>query len=417
MLEPVEWAVSRWWDDPFSRGAWSVLLVGGTAETRRALGQPFGRIILAGEATHSEQAGMTHGAYEEGLRAAAWCIDKGHHRVVVIGAGFAGLAAANQLRDAGHDVTVLEARDRIGGRVNTVAMADELTAELGANWLQQGERNSLLPLARELGLGLVDTDFTSPIDYDRSGVVDGASIDAVLIELRKRIDALGDEDQSIASLVDDWVRQPEPWSVADIFRVVESEVCLDSGVPLSDLSARAGFEPGVGLGDRWIRGGYRQLLDQLANGVNVAMSWPVERITSMYNGVLVTGPMGVVHGDAVVVTVPIAVLKAGAITFDPPLQRSHQRALDHLDAGRVEKVVLRFAERWWPASPSGYFRIIGEEPGQVSEWLDLTDETGQTILVGLFVGDWADQLWTGHDDASVAAGATEVLRRFLSPAG
>jgi polyamine oxidase len=321
VVEAIEWAVSRWWDDPFSRGAWSVLLVGGSAETRRALGQPFGRIVLAGEATHPEQAGMTHGAYEEGLRAAAWCIDKGHRRVVVIGAGFAGLGAARALTDAGHDVTVVEARDRIGGRVRTVALADDVSVD------------------------------------------------------------------------------------------------LDSGIPLSDLSARAGVEPGVGLGDRWIRGGYRQLLDHLAIDVKIEMLWPVNRITSMYNGVLVTGPRGVVHGDAVIVTVPIAVLKAGAITFDPPLQRSHQQALDYLDAGRVEQVVLRFTERWWPTSPSGYFRIIGEQPGQASEWLDLTDETGHVVLVGLFVGGWADKLWTGHDDASVAKGATEVLLRFLSPTG
>ncbi len=416
MVEAVEWAVSRWWDDPFSRGAWSVLRVGGTAETRRALGQPFGRIVLAGEATHPDQAGMTHGAYEEGLRAAAWCIDEGHRRVVVIGAGFAGLAAAKRLMDAGHHVTVLEARDRIGGRVRTVSLADDVTAELGANWLQQGERNSLLPLASELGLGFVDTDFTSPIDYDHAGVVDRTRDEAIESELRKRIAALGNADQSMASLVDDWVSQPDPWTVADILRVINSEVSLDSGIALSDLSARSGFEPGVGLGDRWIRGGYRQLLDHLASGVNVEKSWPVDRITSTYNGVLVTGPRGVVHGDAVIVTVPIAVLKAKAITFDPPLQRSHQQALDHLDAGRVEKVVLRFAERWWPPSPSGYFRIIGEQPGQSSEWLDLTDEIGQPVLVGLFVGDWADRLWTGNDSA-VANGATEVLRRFLSPAG
>jgi monoamine oxidase len=417
VAEAVEWVVSRWWDDPFSRGAWSVLRVGGTAETRRALGQPFGRIVLAGEATHPDQAGMTHGAYEEGLRAAAWCLDKGHRRVVVIGAGFAGLGAAQALVEFGCDVSVLEARDRIGGRARTVALADGLTVELGANWLQQGERNTLVSLARHLGLGLVDTVFTSPIDYNRSGVVDGTHDEAIVRELRRRIDGLVGEDRSIASLVQEWIGQPDPWSVAEILRVIDSEVHLDSGIPLSALSARSGFEPGVGLGDRWIRGGYRQLLDHLASGVNVEMSWPVDRITSMYTGVLLTGPRGVVQGDAIIVTVPIAVLKAGAIAFDPPLQRSHQQALDQLDAGRVEKVVLRFAERWWPTSPSGYFRIIGDQPGQSSEWLDLTDETGQPVLVGLFVGDWADRLWTGHDDGSVAAGATEVLHRFLSPTG
>jgi monoamine oxidase len=416
-VEAVESAVSRWWDDPFSRGAWSVLLVGGTAETRRALGQPFGRIMLAGEATHSEQAGMTHGAYEEGQRAAVWCVEKGYRRVVIIGAGMAGLSAAGALLEAGHDVSVLEARDRIGGRVHTVGLADGLTAELGANWLQQGERNSLLPLARSLELGLEDTDFTSPVDYDHSGVVDGSHDDAIVSELRRRIDALVGEDRSIASLVEEWVSQPEPYSVADIVRVIDSEVYLDSGIPLSELSARSGFEPGVGLGDRWIRGGYVQLLAHLARGVKVELSWPADRITSTYNGVLVSGPMGVVHGDAVIVTVPVAVLKAGALVLDPPLQRSHSEALEHLDAGRVEKVVLRFAERWWTPTPGGYFRIIGSEPGQASEWLDLTDATGQPVLVGLFVGDWADQLWTGHDDAAVAVAATAVLRRFLSPAG
>ena len=114
-----------------------------------------------------------------------------------------------------------------------------------------------------------------------------------------------------------------------------------------------------------------------------------------------------------IVTAPIAVLKSGSLRFDPPLQRAHQHALDHLTAGRVEKVVLRFTERWWPLSPSGYFRIIGDEPGHVSEWLDLTDATGRPVLVGLFVADWANQLWTNHDDEEVALAATAVLKRYL----
>jgi len=60
-------------------------------------------------------------------------------RVVVVGAGLAGLAAANELLAAGRDVTVVEARHRVGGRVWTVSLPNGEIAELGAEWIMPGD--------------------------------------------------------------------------------------------------------------------------------------------------------------------------------------------------------------------------------------------------------------------------------------
>src|SRR5215469_9998433 len=61
---PVAWAVSHWAEDPWARGSWSGLLVGGTAADRARLAEPVGdRLVLAGEAIHPVAPAMAHGAY------------------------------------------------------------------------------------------------------------------------------------------------------------------------------------------------------------------------------------------------------------------------------------------------------------------------------------------------------------------
>ena len=89
--------------------------------------------------------------------------------VVVVGAGVAGLAAARTLRDQGMRVLVLEARDRIGGRVHTVRPWGAVPLELGASWIHGLERNPVARLARNLGLDLARTDYESHALYDSSG--------------------------------------------------------------------------------------------------------------------------------------------------------------------------------------------------------------------------------------------------------
>src|SRR4051812_26361080 len=100
--QPIAWHVARWGDDPWSRGSWSALAPGATGEDRARIGAPIdGRFVLAGDACNVAQPSMTHGAYQDGLRAARWAMGAGAARVIVVGAGFAGLGAARLLQDAG----------------------------------------------------------------------------------------------------------------------------------------------------------------------------------------------------------------------------------------------------------------------------------------------------------------------------
>jgi monoamine oxidase len=400
---PLAFAVSRWWDDPWARGAWSLLRPGATANTRAALGTPVGtRLILAGEATHPSQAGMTHGAFDEGGRAAQWALDAQHRHVVVVGAGAAGLGAARALADAGAHVTIMEARDRIGGRVHSVPLAGGVMVECGANWLQQGSRNTLAPLADALGLRLVDTDFREPLDIHLDGGATPPNTGPIISALRQRFD-----DQPPQASIADALAEPLPFPPDAVRRVVDLDICLDAGAPLADLSAKFGFEAGVGEGDRWIVGGYSQLLSYLADGLDIRFESPVSSIVTDDAGVLIDGN----RADAAIVTVPVAVLRSGSITFDPPLPAAHREALAHITAGRVEKAALQFSDRFWPVAPSNYLRISEGRAGCVSEWLDLTDVVGTPTITSIFVGDWLAEMWDGHPDHEVADAAAAVLRR------
>lgn len=365
-------------------------------------------MVIAGEATHPSQAGMVHGAYEQGVAGAQWAASTGARRVAVVGAGAAGAGAARTGADAGLDVTVFEARQRVGGRVWSHPLGDGVVMELGANWLQQGDRNSLAPIARLLDLRLIDTDFHSPLVRGAVPDVSASATAAVLDRVRACSGTLTD-DVPLHAVVDEIRRDPWPFTTDQVQAVIDGEIVVDTGAPLSELSARFGVEPGVGEGDRWVVGGYAQVIAHLLDGVDVRIGAPVDLVEQDASGVTVHVAGAVHRFDAVVVTAPAAVLQVGAPIFDPPLPERQRTALGLLTTGRVEKAVLRFGERWWPVSPSGYVRIFGERPGEVSEWLDVTEALGVPAITGIFVGEWAERLWSSPDDGEVAARVTAVL--------
>ncbi len=423
---PVAWHVTHWTDDPWSRGGWSVVLPGGSPADRAMLAVPIdGCVVLAGEATHPEQPAMTHGAWETGERAAAQVLAGEAASVVVVGGGFAGLGAARTLVDAGADVVLVDARPRLGGRAHTVdlTLPDDphpVRVDAGAAWLQQFARNGLARRAEQLGLHLVPTAFDRPSAAARSGPPgDVAGALARLAAVADRADPRPLTDVLGPVLATMSTAERRTAGLA-----IDLDLVLESGCELDRLSTWAFHEPGVGQDDHWLPDGYASLVDDAVAGpgrhLDVHLGTAVQEIRwtpreapdGRRRRVTVTlSDRGTLHADACICTVPLGVLPH--IRFVPGLPTTHLAALGRMTLGTVEKVILRFTERWWPRPEHGYLRWY-DEPASWGEWLDLTDGLGVPVVAGLIAGDAVARHHAGRTDEEIALAATEALASWAA---
>lgn len=400
---PVAWHVARWGDDQWSAGSWSALGPGGSSDHRRRLGMPVDdRVVFAGDATNPTAPSMTHGAYEEGVRAARWAIERGSQRVVVVGAGFAGLGAARTLADAGVQVVVLEARDRIGGRAHTVQLGS-VRADAGAAWMQQWDTNPLARLAERLGVTTASTDFGAPLEAAPDAPVGDV---AAALEALRRSAADHPAGASLADVVQTHRAGLTPYGQRLLGFALDADIDCENGGPHDRLSAHGVFaEPGVGNGDRWLPGGFEQLLQHLAAGIDVRLGVAVRRVEWDGAGVRVDDE----QADRCICTVPAWLLPR--LELVPGLPAAHLESAAHLTPGVVEKVLLQFEERWWPISESGYARWFAT-PATWCEWADLTDGLGVPVVAAFTAASAVPRCHHGRSDEQVALAATEALWEF-----
>jgi len=223
--EPIDMVRTSWSTDPYAVGSYSFLAPGATPQHRAALAAPIGdRLFFAGEATDLDNPSTVHGALASGRRVGAAIVELAEpgEAVVVVGAGIAGLAAARDLTDAGFGVVVLEARDRIGGRLDTVQPTGwPIPVERGASWIHDVDASDLADRAERLGVA------TAPFDYRqtalRSGprVTDPAELSAAAFdEIGRALERAGerdgerDDDVSIADALAS-LRADDPGDIDD----------------------------------------------------------------------------------------------------------------------------------------------------------------------------------------------------------
>ena len=337
---------SNWGNDQLAHGSLSFVYIGASEQQRSALAAPIdNRVFFAGEATSLENGGTVQGALESGERAAAEVatIALPGERVTVVGAGAAGAAAARKLTTLGFEVTVIDARDRTGGRIHTATSdAWPVPVEFGA-LLVKGEVAN--PGVATAALGSVETRDAS------GGVVAGVA------------------------------------SVDNLY----------------------GIDPTAGS---VVTGKYASVVTDLLGDTQVYLSTTVVGIAHDDDSVSVRlGTGESLTAERVIVTVPLGVLKQGAIEFSPELPDEHQTAIDALGMGTVDTVWLRFDEPFWTTDATAW--RLTESESDLTTWINLQPLTGEPVLVALVGGDAAERVAAMSDDAVIAA-AIEALTPFAA---
>jgi len=325
----------------------------------------------------------------------------GEH-VVVIGAGFAGLAAARTLADAGVRVTVLEARDRIGGRTWTDTSLG-VPIDIGASWIHGTQDNPLTELAAAVNAATVATDFDDVVLYDRDGEVGADALDRVAAQwstvsaqLAART-ADAPDSASVADALSGLADLTDPLIAWTVTSVITGEYAADP----EQLSLRwFGNEGGFDGPDVLFPLGYTRLSSHLARDLDIRTDAVVSRIAHGPQGVTVEHTHGTETADRVIVTVPLGVLKAESIIFEPPLPADKLEAITRLGFGLLNKVALRFDQPFWPESVPMIGLVGTDQP--VSDLVNGLPVTGEPVLIGLRAAQAAWEREEVPDEQAVA---------------
>lgn len=344
----------------------------------------------------------------------------GPRRIVVIGAGLAGLAAARTLTDAGHAVTVIEARPRIGGRIHTSRLWPDLPMDLGASWIHGQKGNPLTTLAKAAGAKLVQTSYAAALLLGP----DGAEIDPDLKEaetiLTHALQAADRMEADVSVLQalhasTGW-RQANPAQRRLVMYLINSTLEQEYGSPAHQLSAWYGQEVAEFIGaDVLFPGGFDQITTHLARGLGIRLSAQVAHIAPgevrLADGTRITA-------DHVICTVPLGVLQSGKIGFAEALEPARQAAITGLRMGLLNKCWLRFDRVAWPDDVD-WIGWLGPKPGYWGEWVSLARGLGAPVLLGFNAADAAAEV-EALSDRDTAAAAHDALRamfgsRFPAP--
>lgn len=270
-------------------------------------------------------------------------------RVGIVGAGLSGLVAADLLNSAGHDVVVLEARDRVGGRVWSEKLPNGSIIERGAEYLDL-EQHALLFTVARLGLSLAPAGTSFSSREPRGGLV-STTTEEVLEAVGVARTLLAKEPfrllhQSAAQLLAD----------ADISsgarEAIASRIQITSAHPADQISAYALVHVAFGTSEGLrVAGGNQGTALRLANRLGekkVKLSHPVDKITWSQSRATLQSIAELFDCDACIITVPSSVISK--IKFDPPLPKWKEKALQGVTFGHAAKLYIPLRKVPHPSS-------------------------------------------------------------------
>jgi monoamine oxidase len=330
----------------------------------------------------------------------------GKKKVIVIGAGFSGLAAANKLNQRNFDVTVLESQNRIGGRVFSHQMNDNLVVELGAEWVGNSH-NRILELCNELKLDLSENQMDTHLLY--KGIYSPArqwdfsknwklKMESLLENYRH----LNDKDKLILDKMDWWrylVNNGCKDRDLDLRELMDS---TDFGESIRKVSANAALSEYVentgdtqNQMDKKIIGGNTMLAQRLSEKLGkekILLNHAVTRIEQGDKVKVYCADGKVFEADKVICTLPTFALKN--IDWKPGLPENKIEALNELQYARINKHAMLFDNRFWKSEnfdmvtdqlPHYFYHATQGQPGSSG------------VLISYSIGDKAAVIANQND--------------------
>ncbi|RMH01737.1 MAG: FAD-binding protein [Chloroflexi bacterium] len=336
--------------------------------------------------------------------------------ILILGAGIAGLAAGHELTARGHTVILIEGRNRIGGRIHTHHDLG-VPVDMGASWIHGVRGNPITDLRDEFDIETRPTDYDDVILFSAAGEQlterQIGEYEAAFNDLLAEIEAIAaetEQDISVATAIEQVLSgeslDAEEQRILDylLFAAIES----DYAARVSDLSIFAFEDRGFPGNDHLFPGGYSQIVDRLAEGLDIRLSQVVHQVKYAADGITVFTEGETYQGDFVIVTLPLGVLKSGKVTFSPSLPASKQAAIQRLEMGLLDKTVLKFPRAFWPEQTE-FFGFMSNPIGENSLFMNLLPVVGEPILLGFSAADAARQM-EQRSDEEIVAHALEVLR-------
>ncbi|KAM7207562.1 hypothetical protein V8F20_002040 [Naviculisporaceae sp. PSN 640] len=289
----------------------------------------------------------------------------------VVGAGLAGLRSADILLSHGFQVTILEARNRLGGRVHQETIGDRHSIDMGPNWIHGTKSNPILELARETNTELDGEQSTSFI-FDEDGELlpteDGSKrmwdILTEAFDFSNRSGSEIDPSKTLRDYFEEHVKDKIPDT--EDGHEKKRQIVLQSadtwgsfvGSPIEKQSLKfLWLEECIGGENLFCAGTYKRILDRIAspalNGATIRYNTKVSEIR---------GKSTTVHGrtvavktvdghqlefDELIVTTPLGWLKRNLDAFSPPLPDRLTNAIKSIGYGCLEKVYISFPRAFW----------------------------------------------------------------------
>ncbi len=339
-------------------------------------------------------------------------------KIIVVGSGISGLSAARELQSKGFEVLILEGRKRLGGRIYTNKSLG-FPVDLGASWIHQEQGNPITKIAKENSIDTISDENSwkyyqhngQPLDSFTTQYIRSAEED-----FQKAIWSYAKEISSDISYgkAANHVLSKKPPNEEELLFIKSflSGMELTYGTDIDVFSLLYGSNmDSLAGGDLLFPEGYDQIPKTLSRNIDIRYSQTVSAIDYTQTPLKITTNKGDFKADAVILSVPLGVLKKKRIIFTPTLPTYKLQTIDRMGFGLLNKIVLYFPKVFWPTQVAKFCHIAKEQGGY-SEFLNWYKFGGKPVLIGFIAGSSAEEL-EHLSDYEIVSKQMNVLRKIF----